>query len=146
MLPQQEGFREYYNSEVDNKTTITGKSFLFDFKTGDFVIENGKPVEVNGFEALKMWIIKVLKTPVNKYDVYIKKDEYGVEDLEELITSDLPFPFIKSEIERIIKETLTQNTAIKSVQNFKFERNKRVLTVSFDVYTIYGTVESEVSI
>ena len=146
MLPQQEGFREYGNSEVDNKTTITGKSFLFYFKTGDFVIENGKPVEVNGFEALKMWIIKVLKTPVNKYDVYIKKDEYGVEDLEELITSDLPFPFIKSEIERIIKETLTQNTAIKSVQNFKFERNKRVLTVSFDVYTIYGTVESEVSI
>lgn len=146
MLPQQEGFIEYDNKEIDNKTTIIGKSFLFDFETGDFVIKDGKPVEVNGFEALKMWIIKILKTPANKYDVYIKKDEYGVEDLKELITSDLPFPFIKSEIERIIKETLTQNTAIKSIQNFQFERDKRLLTVSFDVYTIYGSIESEVSI
>ena len=145
ITPQQYGFIQYENIEASNKTTITGKSFLFDFETGEFVIKDGKPLEINGFEALEIWIIKILKTTINKYDIY-KKDEYGVEDLKELITSDLPFPFIKSEIERIIKETLIQNTAIKSVQNFKFERNKRLLTVSFDVYTIYGSVESEVSI
>ncbi len=145
ITPQQYNFIEE-NTEADNKTTLTGKSFLFDFEKGEFVIKDGKPVEVNGYEALKMWIKKTLYTTANKYTVYIKKDEYGVEDLKELVTSDLPFPFKKSEIERIVKETLLKNTAIKSVQNFKFERNKRLLNVSFNVITIYGTVESEVNI
>ena len=137
---------ETNNLNTDTKTTITGKSFLFDFETGEFVIKDGKPVEANGIEALKIWISKVLRTPANKYAVYIKKDEYGIEDLKELITSDLPFPFIKAEIERLIKETLLKNTAIQSVQNFEFERYKRLLTVSFDCYTIYGNITNEVSI
>ena len=65
-------------------------------------------------------------------------------DLKELITSGLPLPFIKSEIEREVKETLLKNKQIKSVENFKFERERRLLTVSFDCSTIYGSVESEV--
>lgn len=147
ILPGQTGgFVRDDNSEVDGKTTITGKSFLFDFETGEFVIKDGKPVSINGYDALKIWIDKVLRTPVNKYDVYIRKDEYGIEDLKELITSDLPFPFVKAEIERVIKETLLKNTAIKSVQNFKFERNKRLLTVNFDCYTIFGTIQEGVII
>ena len=146
IIPGQTGFVENDNNQVDDKTTITGKSFLFDFETGEFVIKDGKPVEATGYDALKIWIDKILRTPANKYDVYIKKDEYGIEDLKELITSDLPYPFIKSEIERLIKETLLKNTAIKSVQNFKFERNKRLLTVSFDCYTIYGTIQEGVII
>ena len=146
IMPGQTGFIQGDNNEVDEKTTITGKSFLFDFFTGEFVIKDGKPVEVNGFDALKIWIDKVLRTPANKYEVYIKKDESGIEDLKELISSDFPFQFIKSEIERLIKETLLKNTAIKSIQNFKFERNKRLLTVSFDCYTIYGIVQEGITI
>ena len=145
ITPSQTGMIEN-NNETDNKITLNGKSFLFDFEIGEFVIKDGKPVEVNGYDSLKMWIKKVLKTTANKYDVYIKKDEYGIEDLKELITSDLPFPFIKAEIERLIKETLLKNTAIQSVQNFVFERYKRLLTVSFDCYTIYGNITNEVII
>ena len=145
ITPSQTGMIEN-NNETDNKITLNGKSFLFDFEIGEFVIKDGKPVEVNGYDSLKTWIKKVLKTTANKYDVYIKKDEYGIEDLKELITSDLPFPFIKAEIERLIKETLLKNTAIQSVQNFVFERYKRLLTVSFDCYTIYGNITNEVSI
>lgn len=145
VIPGQTGMIEQ-NNVSDNKTTITGKSFLFDFETGEFVIKNGNPVEVDGYDALKIWIKKILNTTVNKYDIYIKKDEFGVEDLKELVTSDLPYPFIKSEIERIVRETLLKNTDIKSVQNFKFERGKRLLIVSFDCYTIYGNVTSEVNI
>ena len=145
IIPGQTGFIQGDN-KIDEKTTITGKSFLFDFEAGEFVIKDGKPVEINGFDALKIWIDKVLRTPANKYEVYIKKDEYGIEDLKELISSDFPFQFIKSEIERLIKETLIKNTAIKSIQNFKFERNKRLLTVSFDCYTIYGIVQEGITI
>ena len=51
---------------------------------------------------------------------------------------------MKAEIERTIKEVLLKNNSIKSVENFKFERNKKLLTVSFDCSTIYGTIENEV--
>lgn len=58
----------------------------------------------------------------------------------------MPYPFIKAEIEREVKEALLKNTAIKSVENFSFERKKRLLKVNFDCQTIYGTVKSEVVI
>lgn len=128
----------------DNETYRNGKSFLFDFSEGDFVIEDGKLKEIDSLEALEMWITKILKTEKNKFKIYNNTD-YGA-SLIELITSDLPMPFIKSEIEREITEILLQNSNIKSVQNFKFERNKRLLTVSFDCNTIYGTSENEVII
>lgn len=128
----------------DSKTSNSGKSFLFDFSKGDFNIVDGKLQEINNLEALKLWIEKVLKTTKYKFKIYDSVD-YGIADLKELITSGFPLQFIQAEIEREIKETLVKNNQIKSVENFKFERNKRLLTVSFDCYTIYGTVESEVS-
>lgn len=136
ITPQQD------NILSNNETYGNGKSFLFDFNQGDFVIQDGKVEEIDSLEALKMWIIKILKTEKNKFKIYDNTD-YGA-SLTELITSDLPMPFIKSEIEREITEILLQNSNIKSVQNFKFERNKMLLNVSFDCSTIYGTVESEV--
>lgn len=144
-------FPDQNNSIKDNtinsdKTTITGKSFLFDFSAGDFLLDDtGNLIPINDLEALKIWITKILKTDKNKFVVY-DGINYGITNLKELITSDYPFEFIKAEIENNVKEVLLKNAAIKSVQNFKFEHNKRLLTVSFDCYTIYGTVESEVII
>ena len=53
-------------------------------------------------------------------------------------------PKNNNETTREVKETLLKNKQIKSVENFKFERERRLLTVSFDCSTIYGSVESEV--
>lgn len=145
MFPSQD------NSIKDNtinsdKTTITGKSFLFDFSTGDFKLDDtGNLISVSNLEALKIWITKILKTDKNKFTVY-DGSNYGIVNLKELITSDYPFEFIKAEIESNVKEVLLKNTAIKSVGNFEFERNKGLLTVSFDCSTIFGTVQSEVII
>lgn len=144
-------FPDQNNSIKDNtinsdKTTITGKSFLFDFSAGDFLLDDtGNLISVNDIEALKIWITKILKTDKNKFVVY-DGINYGITNLKELITSDYPFEFIKAEIESNVREVLLKNTAIKSVQNFKFERNKRLLNVSFDCYTIFGMVQSEVII
>lgn len=145
MFPTQDSTIE--NNSINNdKTTITGKSFLFDFYTGDFVLDDtGNLISVSDFEALKIWITKILKTDKNKFTVY-DGTNYGIVNLKELTTSDYPFEFIKSEIESNVKEVLLKNTAIKSVENFEFERNKRILTISFDCSTIYGTVQSEVII
>ena len=131
------------NKNNIDKTSNGGKSFSFDFSSGDFEIADGKLVEIDGIEALKAWIVKVLKTDKSKFRIYENTD-YGVTDLKELIASKYPLPFIVSEIEREVKETLLKNSNIKSVQDFKFERNKRELSVSFSAYTIYGNIKSEV--
>lgn len=68
-------------SEINTKATTQGKSFLFDFDTNNFVIKDGKLVEVEGIEAIKTWIAKILRTEKFKFNIY---DEYGVK-LEDLM-------------------------------------------------------------
>ena len=141
ITPSQNSYIE--NNNINAKASNGGKSFSFDFNKGDFNVIDGRLQEINNLEALKLWITKILKTAKLKFRIYDNTD-YGITDLKELITSGLPLPFIKSEIEREVKETLLKNKQIKSVENFKFERERRLLTVSFDCSTIYGSVESEV--
>lgn len=139
MFPTQDNTIQ--NDTWNSKKTNRGKSFSFDFFKGDFNVIDGKLQEIDTIEALKLWIEKILKT--DKFKIYDNTD-YGVTNFKELITSDFPFEFVKAEIERTIKEVLLKNNSIKSVENFKFERNKKLLTVSFDCSTIYGTIENEV--
>lgn len=141
MFPTQDNTIK--NDILNSKKTNRGKSFSFDFFKGDFNVVDGKLQEIDTIEALKLWIEKILKTDKFKFKIYDNTD-YGVTNFKELITSDFPFEFVKAEIERTIKEILLKNNSIKSVENFKFERNKKLLTVSFDCSTIYGTIENEV--
>lgn len=147
MLPEQDDY-VLGNSTDDEKETsmLNGKSFLFDFDIGEFKTDDkGNLVETTGIESLKMWIEKILKTDSDTFDIYSNSD-YGIESLLDLVSSDFPMAFKKSEIEKAVTAALLKNSDIKSVQNFEFERNKRVLIVSFNCYTIYGTVESKVII
>lgn len=128
-----------------NEISQTGKSFLFDFEAGDFVVKDGKFVEITGKEALRQWIQKVLKTTKSRYKIY-ENTEYGITSLKELITQDFPLAYIKSEIEKEVQDTLLNNSNINSVTDFDFKRDGTTLTVSFTVNSIYGTTESEVTI
>ncbi|WP_287553333.1 DUF2634 domain-containing protein [Clostridium sp.] len=141
MFPTQDNTIQ--NDTWNSKKTNRGKSFSFDFFKGDFNVIDGKLQEIDTIEALKLWIEKILKTDKFKFKIYDNTD-YGVTNFKELITSDFPFEFVKAEIERNIKEVLLKNNSIESVENFKFERNKKLLTVSFNCSTIYGTIEREV--
>lgn len=128
----------------ENKTTA-GKSFLFDFKTGDFIVRDGKLAEVEGIEALKVWIEKILKTEKFKFKIYEtgEIDEYGI-TLLELINSGHPQIYIQAEIQRTVTETLEKNVEIINVDEFSFSRDKRTLVVNFTVNSVYGTVGQEV--
>ena len=142
MFPQQDTKLNTTTESPNGKI-----SFQFDFSTGDFLVEDGKVKSLNGFEALKMWITKVLKTEKYRFKIYNSDnvEKYGA-SLQEIVTSGYPIEFIKSEIQREITDTLVKNIDIKSVGNFNFTRNKRTLNVKFDVSTVYGQVESEVII
>lgn len=138
---------------IQENTTSTsneiGKGVIlsFNFDTGEFNMKDGKPVELNGIEALKMWIKKVLKTEKHKFKIYISTDSeysYGVTVREYINNSNLPYNFKIAEIQREITESLMVNNSINAVSNFNFERNKRTLTISFTVNSVYGTIDEEV--
>lgn len=143
MFPSQEVKIE---NVIETDVVKHGKTFGFDFNLGDFIVNDGKVVVLDGIEALKMWITKVLKTEKFRFKIYNTEnnEKYGI-SLLELINSDYPISFIEAEIQREITDTLLTNLEIKAINNFVFNKSvKRTLNVSFNCMTIYGKVESEV--
>ncbi|WP_083671710.1 DUF2634 domain-containing protein [Viridibacillus sp. FSL H7-0596] len=133
---------EMSTEEIIEDLPPIGKSFLFDFKKGDFVILNGKMVEIHGIEVLKQWILKVLKTEQFRFKIY-ENVEYGV-TLEELIGSNLPRAFIEAEIKREVTASLLLHTHIESVDEWSFERDGKWMRIKFTVTTVEGSFETEV--
>lgn len=120
----------------------------YNFETGEFNMKDGKVIELTGLEGLKMWIQKVLRTEKHKFKIYIGTDStyaYGI-SLLEYVNSNLPYDFIKAEIQREIEETLINNPSITSILDFSFERSDSTLNVSFSVNSIYGTFSEGVSL
>ena len=72
-------------------------TFLYDFKTCDFVMEDGDPVTASGVDALKVWIEKILRTQLNRYEIYTDTG-YGanIEDL--VIGKGYSTAFVQSEL------------------------------------------------
>lgn len=117
-----------------------GKSFLFDFNTGDFVLKDGRLVEVLGIEAVKIWIEKILRTEKYRYKVYDREDknEYGVV-LEDLIVgNNFPKVFVESELKREITKALTKHPMIQSLTDWNTEKNNSKLNISFKVNLLDG--------
>ena len=112
-----------------------GKSFLFDFENGDFILRDGRLVEVSGIEALKVWIEKVLRTEKYRYEIYEREDkkEYGVV-LEDLIVgNNFSYSFIEAELKREITEALTKNPLILSLSNWNIQKENPLVKISFKV-------------
>ena len=123
-----------------------GKSFLFDFDKGDFVLSSGKTQIIEGEQALKCWIKKALRTEKFKYKIYkMIDDTYGIE-LNKYLHSDLPTGVIYAGIQSSITEMLLQHPDITAVMSFEFVRNPKSLSVSFVISSIYGVISEGVNI
>lgn len=92
----------------------------------------------DGIEAVTQAVYLILNT--ERYEHVIHSWNYGVE-LVELFGQ--PIPFVLPEIKRRITEALMQDDRIESVENFNFEVDKRQVNVSFDVRSIFGTINAE---
>jgi len=130
---------EFNNQEIKTDLPPLGKSFLYDFKKGDFVMRNGKLVEVHGLETLKQWILKVLKTERFRFRIY-KDIPYGV-TLEDLIGSNLPRAFVEAEIKREVTESLVEHTHIQAIQEWQFIRDGTWMRIKFRVITVEGAFD-----
>mgnify|MGYP001435476410 CR=1 FL=1 len=82
--------------QEENK--VYDKTFLFDFEKGDFVIRDGRLVEVSGKEATKVRLEKLLRTDKFKYGIYKKLD-----DEEKEVEINIP-DFVEGET-GLLKET-----------------------------------------
>lgn len=135
-----------FNIQAQEETVQSlGKSFLFDFVTGEFVKQDGKLVRVSGKEAIKVWIEKQLRTEFDRYKVY-EGTNYGLKT-DDLIGHVYPLPFIESELRRELTEKLTTHPEISGMSNFTVVRTKKGLDVTFKVDLISNeTFEQEVSI
>lgn len=95
-----------------------------------------------GLDAMRQAVEIILANERFRWQIY--DSNFGVE-LEELIGDDLDY--IKAEIPRRIEEAFSVDSRILSVDNYVFtERSPGVLSVSFDVQTVYGAIQEEVSI
>lgn len=141
MLPQITEL-EFNTQEVTEDLPKQGKSFLFDFEKGDFVLRDGKLVEVYGKEALKIFVKKTLRTQRYRFEIY-KDVDYGI-NTADLIGTSYPKDFVHSEMRREIITALTAHPFIDNILNFEFEKVGSSLKVKFVVATAYDSFEQEV--
>ena len=100
--------------------------------------------KIDELEAIKQAVFKILQT--ERFENVIYDASYGVE-LIGLIGK--PKEFVKSDIERIIKEALSVDERILGIENFNIVDDvKENLKIEFKVNSIYGDIklESEVTI
>lgn len=93
-------------------------------------------------EAMKQAVYKILMT--ERYSSIIYSGDYGIE-LADLFGE--PVSYVCPELERRITEALLWDNRIESVDNFEFDLSKKgVVSVRFNVQTIFGDFETERSV
>ena len=98
--------------------------------------------KIDELEAVKQAVFLMLATERGYSEIY---EGYGLKTVD-LIGQD--FYYTVSELKRRIKETLLEDDRITEVDNFKHEQQTDILSMTFDVYSIYGSfkVNKEVEI
>lgn len=94
---------------------------------------------VDGLEAMKQAVYKVLLTERYQYPIY--SWNYGVE-LADLFGE--PVSYVCPELERRITEALLQDGRIEGVDGFAFDfPRKGAVHAGFTVHTVFGDVQAE---
>ena len=115
-----------------------GKSWLFDFKKGDFVLDGaGRVVEADGHTAWVQWCIKTILTQRFAYVIY--SSDYGTELEEAQKQPDRKA--VEIELERAITEALLVDPRTEMVKDFVFEWEGDTVKVSFVAVPVVGPPE-----
>ena len=127
------------NTEKEELPLFT--EYAIDLDTLEPLKNGDRLAELNGNEALKVWIFKALKTKRNFYEIH--SDSYG-NDLDVHIGTVYQESIKNALIISEIKDCLLVNPYILNCYNFELNYNNddNNLKVSFNISTVYG--ESEV--
>lgn len=115
-----------------------GKSWLFDFEKGDFVVDGaGRVVETDGHTAWAQWCVKSVLTERFAYLIY--STNYGAE-IEQALRQPSR-KAVEAELERVITEALLADPRTEMVRDFSFEWQGDEVKVAFTVAPVIGTPE-----
>ena len=130
------------NEKKEKKELPPFKEYAINFDTLEPLKNGDRLVELNGNEALKVWIFKALKTKRNFYGIH--SDSYG-NNLDDHIGTIYQESIKNALIISEIKDCLLVNPYILDCYNFDLSYNSddNHLEVSFNISTVYG--ESEVN-
>lgn len=96
-----------------------GRSWRFDFDTGDFVMTPTRKVAAaDETAAWVMWCQKAIRTPRYRHLIYSR--EHG-EEFDDLIGKGYSWAIQESEIQRMVTEALMVDPRTASVGDFTFE-------------------------
>lgn len=120
---------------VEDTSIAYPKSWLFDFDTGDFVLDGaGNVVEADGLTTWAQWCVKAVLTQRLAFVVY--NWDYGV-DIENVMKQPTR-AVTEAELEKEITEALMTDPRTAEVKNFTFEWSGDELTVSFIIVNAAG--------
>lgn len=116
------------------------REWAWDFERLDFKTKNGKMYEVEGNEAIKIWIWKLFNTPRFRYLIY--SWDYGHE-LESLIGQGYTQGYINSEAERYVREAIEYNLSdyVTDLEDVEVTFEDTILSIGFKAITPYGEVD-----
>lgn len=117
---------------IANQSIDYGREWAFDFDKNKFIMKNGTPMIVTGIEALKIFIIKTIKTA--RYRYLIHSWEYGCE-IEDVLGQTLERDVIESIIKSMITEALIYDARIKSISDFEIVTEESEAKIKFKVLT-----------
>ena len=119
------------------------REWAWDFEKMDFKLKDGEMYQVEGKEAVKIWLWKLFMTA--RYRQVIFDWDYGHE-LENLIGQGYTQGYLNSEAERYVREAIEYNLKdyVTDVRNVNVSFDEGTLTIEFTAITPYGEVEVRV--
>lgn len=114
------------------------REIAWDFAANAPVYQDGKPLEVTGLEAVKVWIWKALHTERYRWDAYTW--DYGNE-LTGLIGSDLSEELKQAEAVRYVREALEICLYVERVEQTDVTFGDGSMHITCRVQTEYGEVD-----
>jgi phage baseplate assembly protein W len=123
---------------ADAVTEQPTKTYVLDFDSGDVTSSF-----IDGTEAVKQAVQKSILSARSRFLIY--DDEYGCE-LDELIGEEISAELLEAEINRVITEALLVDDRITDVTDIIAVRTGDQLYITISVSTVYGEVETEVTV
>lgn len=118
---------------------MSGKLIPFDFKKNEVLMKSMIIQTVEGKEAIKYKIEKLLRTDRKRANIY-KNSEYGIDkesvQNKEFYSHQIEVDDLKNDIEKSILII----DGVLSVDGLTYISEDSKLTISFSVNTIYGTI------
>ncbi len=124
---------------------VTSPLTYVDLPTNTFIIDHARN-QISGMgaglEAMRQAVEIILNSERFRWQIY--NSNFGVE-FNDLIGEG--YDFIMSEIPRRVEEAFSVDNRILSVGNYAFSRDGTGnMTVTFDVVTVYGTIQEGVTV